>query len=291
MASSDERNFRSQYYEKMGFRGVEEKRSLEPLLRETPVDAARLAQQVRLHLVPGIYRPLVWRLLLKVQPCHPEAADFVAGRRRETCDDTEHALRVLGHVTAGTPPALRYWLGWLLNSGRLVAMSPAEIDSQTHSPRLEVARLVEDLLEDDVECCFVSWRLWTVAAGAQAALSGQLSWLTAQLQREQPALASHLSQLGLLTAAADGPLHAWVGRLFCGVLPGSSVERLLDRLVAGAERILPLTAACLLLSHSRTLLSCAEPAAARQLLLRLQEEDTDRVVNRALEIWTQLNKA
>ena len=71
MASSDERNFRSQYYEKMGFRCVEEKRSLEPLLREEPVDGGRLAQFVRLHLVPGIYRPLVWRLLLRVQVRHP----------------------------------------------------------------------------------------------------------------------------------------------------------------------------------------------------------------------------
>ena len=66
-ASDEQRNFRSQYYEKMGFRCVEEKRSLEPLLREVPVDGARLAHVVRLHLVPGCYRPLVWRLLLKIQ--------------------------------------------------------------------------------------------------------------------------------------------------------------------------------------------------------------------------------
>ena len=69
------------------------------------------------------------------------------------------------------------------------------------------------------------------------------------------------------------------------------VERLVDRLVAGAERILPLTAASLLLTHGRSLLACDDPADARHLLLKLQEEDTDRVVNRALEIWTKLNKA
>ena len=37
-----ERNFRSYYYEKMGFRGVEEKKSLDILLRERPIDLDRI---------------------------------------------------------------------------------------------------------------------------------------------------------------------------------------------------------------------------------------------------------
>ena len=87
-----------------------------------------------------------------------------------------------------------------------------------------MARLAEELFEDAVERCFVSWRLWTLAGEAAAALPSQLPWLTAQLEREQPGLAAHLDRLGLLTAAEDGPLHSWISRLFCGVLPGSSVR-------------------------------------------------------------------
>ena len=37
-----ERNFRSHYYEKVGFRGVEEKKSLDLLLGERPIDLARI---------------------------------------------------------------------------------------------------------------------------------------------------------------------------------------------------------------------------------------------------------
>ena len=37
-----ERNFRSHYYEKMGFRGVEEKKSLDILLCEKPIDRDRI---------------------------------------------------------------------------------------------------------------------------------------------------------------------------------------------------------------------------------------------------------
>lgn len=37
MADDPQRNFRSAYYEKVGFRGVEEKKSLEILLKENPL--------------------------------------------------------------------------------------------------------------------------------------------------------------------------------------------------------------------------------------------------------------
>lgn len=37
MAEDPQRNFRSTYYEKVGFRGVEEKKSLEILLKDNPL--------------------------------------------------------------------------------------------------------------------------------------------------------------------------------------------------------------------------------------------------------------
>ena len=42
MGERSKRNFRSHYYEKMGFRGVEEKKSLDILLRENPMDRDKI---------------------------------------------------------------------------------------------------------------------------------------------------------------------------------------------------------------------------------------------------------
>jgi len=291
MAQQDEqRNFRAQYYEKMGFRCVEEKRSLEPLLRESPVDGAKLAQFVRAHLVPGIYRPLVWRLLLKVQPCHAAVGEFVAARRRETYEDTVHHLRVLGEVTDATPAALGCWLGWLLNTGRLVRMTRPQIRRQKDAPQLQVAELVLDLFDCRVEQFFVCCRLWQLQRAALEQLPAQLPWLVQLLEREDPQLAAHLQQLGVLARGDATPLHNWIDTLFCGVLPGSSVERIVDKLVAGAERILPVTAVSLLVTHRRQLLAVEETSAARATLERLSEEDTDRVVSRALDLWARTYK-
>lgn len=49
MADDPQRNFRSAYYEKVGFRGVEEKKSLEILLKDSPLGALASTQH-HMHL-------------------------------------------------------------------------------------------------------------------------------------------------------------------------------------------------------------------------------------------------
>lgn len=62
--ATDERNFRSAYYEKVGFRSVEEKKSLEILLKDKPLDKVKLKQFCLRFSVPATYRNLLWKLLL-----------------------------------------------------------------------------------------------------------------------------------------------------------------------------------------------------------------------------------
>lgn len=58
------RNFRSAYYEKVGYRGVEEKKILEILLNDKPLDLENLRQFTRRFALPSLYREPVWHLLL-----------------------------------------------------------------------------------------------------------------------------------------------------------------------------------------------------------------------------------
>ncbi|KAH9632942.1 hypothetical protein HF086_002764 [Spodoptera exigua] len=66
---TDERNFRSSYYEKVGCRGVEEKKSLEILMKEKPWDKVKLKQFCLRFTVPAAYRNLVWKVLLDLSAC------------------------------------------------------------------------------------------------------------------------------------------------------------------------------------------------------------------------------
>lgn len=62
--STDDRNFRSAYYEKVGCRSVEERKSLEILLKEKPLNRSKLKQFCLSYTVPGGYRNSLWNILL-----------------------------------------------------------------------------------------------------------------------------------------------------------------------------------------------------------------------------------
>ena len=62
--NEQERNFRTHYYEKVGFRAVEEKKSVEILLKEETINKEKLLQFCLRFGIPAMYRTYVWKLLL-----------------------------------------------------------------------------------------------------------------------------------------------------------------------------------------------------------------------------------
>ncbi|XP_046915247.2 TBC1 domain family member 7 [Dermatophagoides farinae] len=97
--SNDDRNFRYGYYEKVGFGGIEEKKSLEILLRENPPDLlSRLAQLAsRYSLSPG-QRKQVWQLLLDVIKPDNRINEIRCQTRRKIVQHIIQALTVMGLI-------------------------------------------------------------------------------------------------------------------------------------------------------------------------------------------------
>lgn len=62
--TTDDRNFRSAYYERVGCRGVEERKSLDILLKEKPLNRSKLKQFCLSFTVPASYRNSLWNILL-----------------------------------------------------------------------------------------------------------------------------------------------------------------------------------------------------------------------------------
>lgn len=63
---ADERNFRSAYYEKVGCKNVEERKSLEILLKEKILDRVKLKQFCLRYSLPATYRNTVWKICLGI---------------------------------------------------------------------------------------------------------------------------------------------------------------------------------------------------------------------------------
>ena len=62
--NADQRNFRSQYYEKVGFRGVDERKTLELLLSEDPINLNKLQNFALQFSIPSFDRIIVWKFML-----------------------------------------------------------------------------------------------------------------------------------------------------------------------------------------------------------------------------------
>ena len=132
MMAGDERNFRSYYYEKVGFRGVEEKKSLEILLKDKPLDVIKLKQFCLRFPVPSTHRNRVWKVLLGkyapkiknwrllyiiwigILPPYTDSQQWIWDQRQVIYCDLSHALEVMGHVSAGTSSSEKLLLAWLV---------------------------------------------------------------------------------------------------------------------------------------------------------------------------------
>ena len=119
---SEDRNFRYCYYEKVGFRGVEEKKSLDILLGEKPNDLlAKLSQFTLRFALPGMYRKLVWKLLLNVMSfnTNSDTDQFVVNQQYMLCNDMRRALKIMLYIDDNTNHSKLLVLMFFLEFGEL----------------------------------------------------------------------------------------------------------------------------------------------------------------------------
>ena len=62
--NAEQKNFRSQYYKKVGFHGVDERKTLELLLNEDPINLNKLKNFALQFSIPSFDRILVWKFML-----------------------------------------------------------------------------------------------------------------------------------------------------------------------------------------------------------------------------------
>uniref|UniRef100_A0ACB8FCK7 TBC1 domain member 7 n=1 Tax=Sphaerodactylus townsendi TaxID=933632 RepID=A0ACB8FCK7_9SAUR len=151
MAEDPQRNFRSVYYEKVGFRGVEEKKSLEILLKDDRLDIEKLCTFSQRFPLPSMYRTLVWKVLLGILPPHHESHTFVMKYRKEQYKDAYHALQVIRFINESTPEVEVFLRIYQLESGKLPRNPSVPLEPEDEV-FLAIARAMEEMVEDSIDC-------------------------------------------------------------------------------------------------------------------------------------------
>ncbi|NWR84072.1 TBCD7 protein, partial [Furnarius figulus] len=297
MADDSQRNFRSVYYEKVGFRGVEEKKSLEILLKDDHIE--KLCTFSQRFPLPSMYRILVWKVLLGIIPPHHESHALVMKYRQEQYWDVHHALRVMRFINDATPQVEVFLRIHQLESGKLPRnlAFPLEAEDEVF---LAIAKAMEEMVEDPIECywlvsCFVN----QLNSKHKDSLQQLPKILEQYLNIEDSRLLMHLKACAAMSKL---PYDLWFKKCFAGCLPESSLQRQVlflffpgkelsvlelvwDKVISGSCKILVFVAVEILLTFKMKIIALNTAEKITQFLENIPQDNTDAIVSKAVDLW------
>ncbi|XP_030626520.1 TBC1 domain family member 7 [Chanos chanos] len=283
MADDPQRNFRSAYYEKVGFRGVEEKKSLEILLKDNPLDVEKLSTFSQRFPLPSMYRIHVWKVLLGILPPHSDSHSLVTRYRAEQYEDVQAALIAMRFVNASTPPTELCLRMFQLENQQLPRRTELTQPDEEDEHFLAIAKAMEEIVDDPVDCywlvrCFVN-QFNNKFGDSIPHLPKSLEHF---LSQEDSRLLAHLKASGCLSAL---PYSLWFRRCFAGCLPETSLQRVWDKVISGSCKILVFVAMEILLTYKIMLMGMNRPESVANFLTNLPQENTDAIVTKAIDLW------
>uniref|UniRef100_V9KP96 TBC1 domain family member 7 n=1 Tax=Callorhinchus milii TaxID=7868 RepID=V9KP96_CALMI len=281
MAEDPQRNFRSHYYEKVGFRGVEEKKSLEILLKDDPLDVEKLCTFAQRFPLPSMYRALVWKVLLGILPPHYESHSVVMGFREEQYQDLLQALQVIRFIRDSTQQIWIYLRMFQLESG-ILPRRPTQLEPED-KVFIAIAEAMEEMVENDVDAywlgkCFVN-QFNTKYGDSVPHLPKSLEHY---LNLEDSKLHTHLKKCSAMNKL---PYDLWFRCCFAGCLPESSLQRVWDKIISGSCKILVFVALEILLTFKMKLMAINKAENITQFLENIPQENTDAIISKAIDLW------
>ncbi|XP_058812200.1 TBC1 domain family member 7 [Topomyia yanbarensis] len=279
---ADKRNFRSTYYEKVGCRSVEERKSLEILLKDKPLNVLKLKQFCILFTVPNIHRNVLWNFLLGVTPAYTDSRQYVMTQREAVYNDLLRALQVMRLIDVKTPKHKVLYAMWLLETKQLCL----GFDLNQDSPFCNITEVLLQIFDNDIE---IYWMAKGFHEYSQEILEemGKLSDLTNTiLEKEDNGLFIHLKSCDILPVL---PLSKWYGSFFAGLLSEPALIRIWDKICGGSIKIVIFVLIEILRTLRRKVLQCTDLVCLLKCIgtIRGEQETADLIVNKAIELWQQ----
>lgn len=284
MSTEEGRNFRSSYYEKVGFRSVEEKKSIEILLKEKPLDISKLKQFSLRFTVPQMYRTLMWKLLLGVISPHVESHSFIMDQRTQEYNDLLEALKSMRIVTSDLPKHHIFLIMWLLRTGNLKLDWKTQLEDPPYQNLVLISSALVNMFDNDVDIFWISKGFFQYVAKFYACVNILVDTTLKNLEREDVELHSHLKKVQALKSI---PFTTWYCSCFAGLLKDPALAKIWDKLVGGSCKILVFVAIKILTTMRRRLILLDSSDAVVDSLCDISEETAEMIANKAIEQWQQ----
>nr|XP_037288138.1 LOW QUALITY PROTEIN: TBC1 domain family member 7-like [Rhipicephalus microplus] len=275
-----EMNFRAHYYDKVGFRGINENKSLEILLSEKPIDLKKLSNFCRKFCLPSVHRLTVWKVLLGILPTFEENITSFEKDEEDQYNDLRRALEVMRVVRNGTSQADTIVLLYLVGEGKLHLDIEQQMSDDEVQHIRSIASVFTKICSRPEEAYWMTRNFWKHLKKLAIDSDAMGKQVEDTLEKEDYEL---FQQLLKIKAFPVLPMETWFQRCFAEVLDEDALVRLWDKVIGGSTRVLPDVAALLLMSLRVALLSATVTADVLTLLSKISKETSEAVVNRALE--------
>ncbi|XP_059612010.1 TBC1 domain family member 7 [Phlebotomus argentipes] len=282
--ATDERNFRSVYYEKVGCRGVGETNKLENLLKEKLVDQGKLKQFCIRFAVPVRHRSLLWCSLLNIRPMYTNSLQYVMTQRKAVYNDLLHALKMMRLVDEAKMPKSRIlYAMWLLETKRLHL--GFNISTTEHN-FIGISETLLQLFDDEVEIYWMAKKFYEITEDIEKDLPKLITLTTSLFEKNNQELFRYLETHNLLQKL---PLNRWYVTCFSGVLNETALAKVWDKIIGGSFQILAFVLYKMLSKLERSIYKCKDIDSLLECIEKLNakndQEMSDVIVSKSIEMW------
>ncbi|XP_037946321.1 TBC1 domain family member 7 [Teleopsis dalmanni] len=283
--ATDERNFRSSYYEKVGCYGVEEKKSLNKLLEDNIRNHEKLKQFCLSYTVPTTQRALLWNIILGVLPLHKNSAQYILEQRTAVYEDLRRAVQIMQYidrdVTAPTPKSHNIYTMWLLENNRLLH----QVEGAQDDNFIEIVKVLLQIFENDVETYWIAKKFYGCTNDIKQECPKLKELTQMLLKREDIALLNHLDSLEVFS---NGIVDKWYFNCFAGIINESALVKVWDKICGGSRKIVVFVFIELVKAFRDAILKCTNAYEFKTLVEQVKDQDA-AIVNKAIKTW-QSNK-
>lgn len=280
--ATDKRNFRSTYYEKVGCRSVEEKKSLNILLKDKPLNRIKLKQFCLSFTVPTVERNLLWSYILGILPVYTDSSKYVLEQRNAVYKDILRAVKIMRYVDDKTPKSRIFYVMWLLENKKL----HSEYNIYQESNFVNIAETLLEVFEDDIEAYWITKEFYEFSVEISNDLPKLKEYSFSLLEKEDAALYAHLEKHNILQ---NLPLEKWYTNCFAGIVSEPALIKIWDKICGGSRKIVIFLFLVILKTFRMGIMRCTLTEQVCSYVENSKEDQDDLIVNKAIELW-QNNK-
>lgn len=283
----DDRNFRSHYYEKVGFHGVDERKTLDVLLHEDPISLEKCSSFAVRCTVPASERLRVWKILLGLEARYARNKEHVWRWKVRPYKDSLRFMKSVGKVDDTWPNAQNQTVMWLLFNHALKFDFHKQLTEWKSQNFSAIAESMLTICEEysDVEAFYLSKGLADMLHAYPEEILDEVVQLYHRVLANNPntnKLYSHMEKIGLNEQI---PLKTWICRGFAGILHPTALEKIWDKVIGGSLKVLVFVALSLVECTKMSLLGCHTAQEAIRYLVSTSEETDDVIAQKGIELW------